>query len=93
MLFRQKKKLCLTNPLNQSAARKLKNVDPRDFLHGPVAKTLRPQGRGPGFSPWEGHWILHATNNCNVTVMVGPQFLLFTGNVSLVKFRSMLVRE
>ena len=44
-------KLCLTNPLNQRAARQLKNVDPWDLLGGPVAKTLHPQGRGPGFSP------------------------------------------
>ena len=26
----------------------------RGFPHGPVAKTLHSQGRGPGFDPWSG---------------------------------------
>ena len=32
-----------------------------DFPGGPVAMTLRSQCRGPGFNPWSGYWILHAT--------------------------------
>ena len=26
-----------------------------------MAKTLRSQCRGPGFDPWSGNWIPHAT--------------------------------
>ena len=26
-----------------------------------MAKTLCSQGRGPGFDPWLGNWIPHAT--------------------------------
>lgn len=48
------KKLCLTN-LSIKGLLGNKNVDPWDLLGGPVAKTLRPQGRGPGFSPWSGN--------------------------------------
>lgn len=48
------KKLCLTN-LSIKGLLGNKNVDPWDLLGGPVAKTLRPQGRGPGFSPGSGN--------------------------------------
>ena len=34
----------------------------RDFLGGPVAKTTRSQFRGPGFVPWSGNSIPHATD-------------------------------
>ena len=27
----------------------------RDFLGAPVAKTMSPQCRGPGFNPWSGN--------------------------------------
>ena len=33
----------------------------RDFLGGPVAKTLCSQCRGSGFDPWSGNEIPHAT--------------------------------
>ena len=33
----------------------------RDFLGGPVAKTLRSQCQGPEFDPWSGNWILCVT--------------------------------
>ena len=33
----------------------------RNFPGGPVAKTLCPQCRGPGFNPWSGNWIPLAT--------------------------------
>ena len=33
----------------------------KDFSGGSVAKTLRSQCRGPGFNPWSGNWIPHAT--------------------------------
>ena len=32
-----------------------RNMDFRDFLGGPVAKTRRPQCRGAGFDPWPGN--------------------------------------
>ena len=32
-----------------------------DFSGGPVAKTLCPQCRGPGFNTWLGNQIPHAT--------------------------------
>ena len=31
----------------------------RDFLGGPVVKTLCSQCRGPGFDPWSGNYIQH----------------------------------
>ena len=33
----------------------------RDFPGGLMAKTLPSHCRGPGFHPWSGNWILHAT--------------------------------
>ena len=32
-----------------------------DFPGGPVAKTPYSQCRGPGFNPWSGNWIPHAS--------------------------------
>ena len=32
-----------------------------DFTGGPVAKILSSQCRGPGFDPWSGNEIPHAT--------------------------------
>ena len=32
-----------------------------DFPGGPVAKTLHSQCRGPGFNPWLGNYMPHAT--------------------------------
>ena len=37
-----------------------RNVDFRDFLGGPVAKTRRPQCRGARFDAWPGNEIPHA---------------------------------
>ena len=34
---------------------------PRDLPGGPVAETPCSQFRGPGFDPWSGNWIPHAT--------------------------------
>ena len=32
-----------------------------DFPGGPMAKTVNSQCRGPGFDPWSGNQIPHAT--------------------------------
>ena len=34
----------------------------RDFPGGPVVKTPCSQCRGPGFDPWSGKYIPHATS-------------------------------
>jgi len=39
----------------------LKIVSQGDFPGGPVAKTLCSQSTGPGFNPWLGNHIPHAT--------------------------------
>ena len=39
----------------------IKRVGSRDFPGSPVAETLCSQCRVPGFNPWLGNWIPHAT--------------------------------
>ena len=41
--------------------RKKKKAPSKDFLGGPVAKTLCSRCRGPRFNPWSEDWILQAT--------------------------------
>ena len=42
------------------------NILMRNFPCGPVAKAPRSQCRGPGFNPWSGNWIPHATTKDSV---------------------------
>ena len=44
----------------------------RDFPGGPVAETLCPQCRQPGFHPWSGNYILHATTKSSHVVTKIP---------------------
>ena len=45
-----------------------------DFPGGPVAKTPRSQGRGPGFSRWSGNQIPHAaTKSLHVATKIPPR--------------------
>ena len=46
----------ITDSKKQSFERK----EFRDFLGGPVAKTLSSQCREPRFDPWSGDWIPRA---------------------------------
>ena len=39
----------------------------RDFFDGPVTEIPCSQCQGPGFYPWSGNWIPHATTKIHMS--------------------------